>query len=104
MKDTSRLHVLMILDSSYPPLQGGGTEAQVRTLAHTYGICATSSCSEILAAGPSLFSFYVDVSSSVSPVEVCNVLLVYAGDDVVVHQNGIRAAEGDPKDGICHRE
>jgi L-malate glycosyltransferase len=33
MKDTSRLHVLMILDSSYPPLQGGGTEAQVRTLA-----------------------------------------------------------------------
>lgn len=33
MTDASRLHVLMILDSSYPPLQGGGTEAQVRTLA-----------------------------------------------------------------------
>jgi glycosyltransferase involved in cell wall biosynthesis len=29
----SRLHVLMLLDSSYPPLQGGGTEMQVRTLA-----------------------------------------------------------------------
>lgn len=28
----SRLHVLMLLDSSYPPLQGGGTEMQVRTL------------------------------------------------------------------------
>ncbi|GHA74682.1 glycosyltransferase family 4 protein [Cognatilysobacter bugurensis] len=33
MTDGPRLHVLMILDSSYPPLQGGGTEAQVRTLA-----------------------------------------------------------------------
>lgn len=28
----SRLHVLMLLDSSYPPLQAGGTEMQVRTL------------------------------------------------------------------------
>lgn len=27
------LHVLMLLDSAYPPLQGGGTEGQVRTLA-----------------------------------------------------------------------
>ncbi|MFC0679125.1 glycosyltransferase family 4 protein [Lysobacter korlensis] len=33
MSGDRRLHVLMLLDSSYPPLQGGGTEMQVRTLA-----------------------------------------------------------------------
>ncbi len=34
MADTGpSLHVLMVLDGTYPPLQGGGTELQVRTLA-----------------------------------------------------------------------
>lgn len=33
MSTERKLHVLMLLDSSYPPLQGGGTEMQVRTLA-----------------------------------------------------------------------
>lgn len=69
----------------------------VRQFMYVNGLCATKSCPEARAAGPVLFSFYVDVNPSVSAVDVCTMLLSFASDDVVVWSGSDRRAEGDPR-------